>query len=206
MRLPPRGVLPCYGLAEATLFVSGGQAAARTASSSTHARPRSKPGAPRSCLTAKRTRAPLVGCGASLPSISASPIVDPGDFAPLRRRSGRRDLGRGAERRRGLLGAPRGERSDLSARTAGDGAGPFLRTGDLGFLRDGELYVTGRLKDLIIIRGRNHYPQDIERAARASHPLCRPAAARPSPSRAKTARAWSSCRRSMRAATRGSTP
>lgn len=43
------------------------------------------------------------------------------------------------------------------------GDGPFLRTGDLGFMKDGELYVTGRLKDLLIVRGRNHYPQDIER-------------------------------------------
>jgi acyl carrier protein len=48
--------------------------------------------------------------------------------------------------------------------------GCFLRTGDLGFLHDGELYVTGRLKDVIIIRGRNHYPQDIEQSAETAHP------------------------------------
>ncbi|MEM7132774.1 MAG: MupA/Atu3671 family FMN-dependent luciferase-like monooxygenase [Chloroflexota bacterium] len=49
----------------------------------------------------------------------------------------------------------------------------FLRTGDLGFLHDGELFITGRLKDLIIIRGQNHYPQDIEFAAEESHPALR---------------------------------
>ena len=52
-----------------------------------------------------------------------------------------------------------------------DGEGPFLRTGDLGFRdAEGELFITGRLKDLIIIRGRNHYPQDIERTVEESHP------------------------------------
>ena len=51
-----------------------------------------------------------------------------------------------------------------------DGRGPFLRTGDLGFLLEGELFVTGRLKDLIIIRGVNHYPQDIEQTVQAAHP------------------------------------
>lgn len=46
----------------------------------------------------------------------------------------------------------------------------FLRTGDLGFLSSGELFVAGRIKDLIIVRGKNHYPQDIEETAAASHP------------------------------------
>jgi acyl-CoA synthetase (AMP-forming)/AMP-acid ligase II len=51
--------------------------------------------------------------------------------------------------------------------------GPFLRTGDTGFYKDGELFITGRLKDLIIIGGRNHYPQDIELLVEQSHTALR---------------------------------
>src|SRR5262249_27544091 len=51
--------------------------------------------------------------------------------------------------------------------------GPFLRTGDLGFLHDGEVFIRGRLKDLIIVRGNNHYPQDIEYTVEKSHPALR---------------------------------
>ena len=54
------------------------------------------------------------------------------------------------------------------------GEGPFLRTEDLGFLDDQELFITGRIKDIIIINGRNHYPQDIEWTVEQSHPLIRP--------------------------------
>jgi acyl-CoA synthetase (AMP-forming)/AMP-acid ligase II/thioesterase domain-containing protein/acyl carrier protein len=54
------------------------------------------------------------------------------------------------------------------------GEGPFLRTGDLGAIHNGELFVTGRLKDLIIVRGENYYPQDIEWVAEKSHPALRP--------------------------------
>jgi len=53
------------------------------------------------------------------------------------------------------------------------GEGPYLSTGDLGFMRDNELYFTGRLKDLIIIRGENHYPQDIEWSVDKCHPKLR---------------------------------
>src|SRR5262249_34992142 len=58
----------------------------------------------------------------------------------------------------------------FGARLADRDDGPYLRTGDLGFVQDGELFVTGRLKDMIIIRGSNHYPQDIEKTVEASHP------------------------------------
>ncbi|WP_077002313.1 non-ribosomal peptide synthetase [Variovorax sp. KK3] len=54
-----------------------------------------------------------------------------------------------------------------------DGSGPWLRTGDLGFIDEGELFVTGRLKDLIIVHGENHYPQDLEWSAERAHPALR---------------------------------
>ena len=62
----------------------------------------------------------------------------------------------------------------FKAYLADSGEGPFLRTGDLGFKRDdGELFVTGRLKDVIIIRGMNFYPQDIELTVEQCHPALR---------------------------------
>jgi len=62
----------------------------------------------------------------------------------------------------------------FGAHLANAGEEPFLRTGDLGFLLDGELFVTGRIKDMIIIRGQNHYPQDIELTVQKSHSALRP--------------------------------
>jgi acyl-CoA synthetase (AMP-forming)/AMP-acid ligase II len=53
------------------------------------------------------------------------------------------------------------------------GRGPYLRTGDLGFMSNGELFITGRLKDLIIVHGFNHYPQDVEQSLERSHPSIR---------------------------------
>lgn len=53
-------------------------------------------------------------------------------------------------------------------------SGPWMRTGDYGVVHEGELYVTGRIKDLIIVDGRNHYPQDIEVTAQEAHPAVRP--------------------------------
>ncbi len=74
---------------------------------------------------------------------------------------------------RGYWNRPAESEVTFQARLADSGAGPFLRTGDLGFVHDDELFVTGRLKDLIVIRGRNHYPQDFEHSAEGSHPEVR---------------------------------
>ncbi len=65
----------------------------------------------------------------------------------------------------------------FAAHLADTEEGPFLRTGDLGFFQDGELFITGRLKDAIIIRGRNHYPQDLEATVQESHPALQAAPA-----------------------------
>ncbi len=63
--------------------------------------------------------------------------------------------------------------ASFAARLADSGRGPFMRTGDLGFVVDGELFINGRLKDMLIIRGQNHYPQDIELTVEACHPAFR---------------------------------
>ena len=62
----------------------------------------------------------------------------------------------------------------LRAQLVGRSDTPFLRTGDLGFLYDGQLFITGRIKDMIIVRGANHYPQDIESTVQDAHPAIRP--------------------------------
>lgn len=67
-------------------------------------------------------------------------------------------------------------REIFNAHTSDTGEGPFMRTGDLGFFYNNELYIAGRLKDLIIVRGRNCYPQDIEEIVENCHPSLEPSA------------------------------
>ncbi|WP_217127539.1 fatty acyl-AMP ligase [Streptomyces sp. AC558_RSS880] len=74
----------------------------------------------------------------------------------------------------GYWGLERESEETFRAATADGDPHRYLRTGDLGFVHDGELYVTGRLKEMIVVRGQNHYPRDIEDAVRDRHPLIRP--------------------------------
>ncbi|MBD2416701.1 fatty acyl-AMP ligase [Anabaena cylindrica FACHB-243] len=74
----------------------------------------------------------------------------------------------------GYWNRPTESESTFQAYTVDTNEGPFLRTGDLGFIKDGELFITGRIKDLIIIRGTNHYPQDLEWTVQQIHPALRP--------------------------------
>ena len=75
---------------------------------------------------------------------------------------------------RGYWNRPNLTKETFQACLSDTGEGPFLRTGDLGFIQDGELFLTGRSKDLIIIRGHNHYPQDIELTVEQCHESLRP--------------------------------
>ena len=169
---------PCYGLAEATLIVSGSDKAGppRFEQLETSALEQGcvhvVPAAPAPEPTANDSRA-FVGCGRAVPDHRIA-IVDPQHAT----RCAAETIGEiwvaGPSVARGYWGKPTQSEQTFGAMLADGSDGPFLRTGDLGFLRDGELFVTGRLKDLIIVRGRNHYPQDLELTAEQAYPGLRP--------------------------------
>lgn len=151
--------LPCYGMAETTLIVTGGPSDPRPVMRSFDRFELDKKHVvPVSCDDPSARK--LIGCGAVLPNETVL-IVDPETREVL------------ADDAIGEIwvdspsvGAGYYQRKEATERTfkakTQDGRGPFLRTGDLGFLYDGQLYVSGRLKDMIIVRGVNRYPQDIE--------------------------------------------
>lgn len=163
----PEAFYPCYGLAEATLIVSGGAKADPPiiryfdASALDQNRvievPQEHPNA----------RA-IVGCGKSVDEQEVC-IVDPESHQVC----GPDEVGeiwvKGPGVAQGYWDNPEASEETFNAYTSDNADGPFLRTGDLGFLQKDELFVTGRIKDLIIIRGRNHYPQDIERTVESCH-------------------------------------
>ncbi|WSQ07137.1 fatty acyl-AMP ligase [Streptomyces sp. NBC_01231] len=184
---------PSYGLAEATVFVSAARPGeplrrfaldrdALASGKALHARPDD----PRAVL--------LAGCGT--PAGQRLRVTDPatgtvlseGEIGEIRVQGP--NVGRGywnrADESRRVFGvetagpagsaeaaesAESAERTEPGGPTAG--AGRWLRTGDLGTVLDGHLVVTGRLKDLIVVDGRNHYPQDIEATVQDTHPAVR---------------------------------
>lgn len=168
---------PCYGLAESTLFVSGGRRGKGYLERSFKKRQLEQ----RQVVPAPLQHAPdesdalkLVGCGWSWGDQQIA-IVDP----EHRIGCGAHQIGEiwlaSTSVAQGYWNRPLETAETFQAYRADTGAGPFLRTGDLGFLWEGELFITGRLKDLIIIRGRNHDPQDIERTVEQSHIALQPA-------------------------------
>ena len=109
----------------------------------------------------------LVGCGGIAPDLKVV-IVDPQTLAPCAPDRVGEIWVAGPSVARGYWRKPEESKQTFAAHLAA-GQGPFLRTGDLGFLDRGQLFITGRLKDLIIIRGSNHYPQDLEHTVERSH-------------------------------------
>ncbi len=166
----PVAFYPCYGLAEGTLAVTGGERAvpARHVNVDRHALEHDKV-VPAEASEHART---LVGCGRSL-DLQRVAIVDPASATAL----GEGRVGeiwvKGPSVAAGYWGQAQLSESVFAAQLA-DGDGPYLRTGDLGFLDDtGELYVVGRKKDVVILRGANHHPQDIEVTVEKAHPAVR---------------------------------
>jgi acyl-CoA synthetase (AMP-forming)/AMP-acid ligase II len=147
---------PCYGMAEATLFVTGSQVGT----------------AP--CVdTPALGGPPVVGCGRPYQDTRIE-IVDPATHSALPDQQEGEIWVSGCSVAQGYWKNPTATEHTFNARLAGSNDGPFLRTGDLGYRKEGNLFVTGRLKDLIIMRGRNFAPHDLELEAEGSHPGLQP--------------------------------
>jgi amino acid adenylation domain-containing protein len=158
---------PCYGMAETTLIVSGGfktappvlQPFEQIALAQNQVVP---------TVGEEVGEKTLVSCGQPLQDMQIV-IAHPDTLT----RCSSNEVGEiwvaGSSVAQGYWNQTEQTQQTFRAYLKDTGDGPFLRTGDLGFLYQGELFITGRLKDLIIIRGRNHYPQDIEKTAEQSH-------------------------------------
>ncbi|KAA8888885.1 fatty acyl-AMP ligase [Nocardia colli] len=165
--LDARSLFPCYGLAEATLFVTGGPLGSgvrtRKADPEQLAAHRFVPDEAdgREIVSSGRTNDGFTMAIVDHETLHTLPDGQIGEICIA-----------GDSVGQGYWESP-----ELSAESFGirlpDRDGSFLRTGDLGFLLDDELYVTGRLKDLIIVDGHNHYPTDIEATVMASHDALR---------------------------------
>jgi acyl-CoA synthetase (AMP-forming)/AMP-acid ligase II len=169
--LAPGAVFPAYGMAEATLMITaarrGGGYVTRTVSNAG--------------LQAHAVRSPVdqadahavVGCGRALPGERIA-IVDPETCGRLGTNVVNEVWASGANIAHAYWQNAEATAASLQACIAGEDETCWLRTGDLGFLdASGELFITGRIKDLIIVRGMNHYPQDIEHTVQSAHPALR---------------------------------
>ena len=157
---------PCYGLAEATLIVTGGfkQAEPTVRNVRTDALEKNEAVDATSDEQVSRN---LVASGGNLLDQQIV-IADPDTCQPLQDDQVGEIWVAGPSVARGYWNRQELSQQTFQARLS-DGRGPYLRTGDLGFSNQGELFVTGRLKDLIILRGVNFYPQDIEDSVHSAH-------------------------------------
>ncbi|MET8996394.1 amino acid adenylation domain-containing protein [Amycolatopsis sp. NPDC004169] len=153
---------PCYGLAEATLLVTGGLRPAGPAVAEV-GRAELAEGRVRLDPPAGHPSVALTGCGAATGDDVVVVDAEAGAVGEI--------CVSGPSVTDGYHGRPAPR---FGAELPGHPGRRFLRTGDLGFTLDGQLYVTGRLTDLMVLRGRNHHPEDVEQTAEAAHPALRP--------------------------------
>lgn len=158
----PSAMRPGYGMAEVTLMATVSRGIPRHLDADADALEQNR------YRPARGRAINLVSSGEPAPGVEVR-IVDPEALKALP--DG--DVGeiwlRGASVASGYHNRPVVTAEQFRAQTS-DGEGPYLRTGDLGLLHDNELFVTGRLKDLLIANGRNLYPQDIEESVQDVHP------------------------------------
>jgi len=177
----PQSFHPCYGLAEATLFVTGAQKRhlptiklAKTIALERHEVCLTSTTSSPDVVTEKAVR-PLVGSGRPWLDQRIR-IVDPETRVPCPQNRIGEVWVAGPNVAQGYWAKKRATSDTFHAYLASTSerhAGPFMRTGDLGFMHEGELFITGRLKDMLIVEGRNHYPQDIELTVEHCHPAIR---------------------------------
>jgi amino acid adenylation domain-containing protein len=168
----PEAPFPCYGLAETTLIVTGPARELPHVHVPFRAEEMTRNRAVAAELGEEGARE-MVGCGRVLGDQQVA-IVDP----ETRERCASEGVGEiwvsGASVARGYWNRTEETAETFGAQILGEEGPSYLRTGDLGFFHGGELYITGRRKDLIIIRGSNHYPQDVELTVERSHAALRP--------------------------------
>jgi acyl-CoA synthetase (AMP-forming)/AMP-acid ligase II len=171
--------LPCYGLAESVLMVTGGRldlpAAAVRVDREALARGRARldpgPGTSGDVGPADATVS-LVGAGSVRPGLDVV-VADPDTLRPRPAGELGEVLVAGPSVGAGYWSAPAQTAHTFGVTVPGR-TGSFLRTGDVGMFLDGELYITGRVKDLIIVGGRNHHASDLEATVETSHEALRP--------------------------------
>jgi acyl-CoA synthetase (AMP-forming)/AMP-acid ligase II len=168
----PETFYPCYGLAEATLFVSGGQVnkvpVVTKFQMDELGNYRAIPFDEGKSGDRMLVSSGAVSCGQRVAIVRPDRLTECPDGEVGEVWVSGPSIAKGYWRRQAET------EQVFQAFLSGTGEGPFLRTGDLGFTLKGELFITGRLKDLIIIDGQNHYPQDLELTVERSHSAIRP--------------------------------
>lgn len=161
---------PCYGMAETTLIISGSKVGELPVIRQIAAASLKESKVRESANGAVETQS-VVGCGQPLNGVEVT-IVDPETLRVCSDRQVGEIWVKSESVAKGYWNQPELTQETFNAwlLEGGNRQGPYLRTGDLGFLKYGELFVTGRIKDLMIVRGQNHYPQDVEATVESCHP------------------------------------